>query len=131
VAKKKVTKKAVMGRPQKEIDKKEFEKHCFIQCTIEEMCFLFDCDDKTLNDWCKRTYKMTFSEIFAIKRQGGRISLRRKGWNMALDEKKPNTAMAIFLMKNHLDMSDTQKIEFEEAFKGFGFNIKRKPKIKD
>ena len=98
-----------MGRPKKEIDKIEFEKLCGLQCTKEEMCGWFEVTDKTLESWCKRTYKKGFSEIFSEKRGKGKISLRRTQFKLA--EKSP--AMAIFLGKNYLGQSD--KIQYENT----------------
>jgi len=45
---------AKMGRPRKEINKTEFEKLCFLQCTEREFCSWFDVSDETLNKWCIR-----------------------------------------------------------------------------
>ncbi len=92
------------GRPYKEIDKKLFESLCAIQCTLLEMCAVFDCDDKTLEAWCKREYGRKFSEIFREKRRRGMVSLRRAQYQKAVDDK--NTAMLIFLGKNWLGQSD-------------------------
>lgn len=97
---------AKRGRPEKEINQKEFEKLCGLQCTLEEMCSFFDCDNKTLEKWCVRTYKKNFSEIFAIKRGNGKISLRRAGFELA----KKNPAVHIFYCKNYLGMTDKQEI---------------------
>lgn len=36
-----------MGRPKKEIDQKQFENLCGLQCTQEEICGFFDVTDKT------------------------------------------------------------------------------------
>lgn len=91
-----------MGRPRKQIDKIMFEKLCLIQCTQEEMCAVFACDENTLNAWCRRTYKKSFSEVFREKRGFGKVSLRRKQWQLA----ESSTAMAIFLGKNYLGQSD-------------------------
>ena len=98
-----------MGRPRKEINQTEFEKLCGLQCTKEEMCGWFGITDKTLESWCKRTYKKGFSEIFSEKRGKGKISLRRTQFKLA--EKSP--AMAIFLGKNYLGQSD--KIQYENT----------------
>ena len=95
------------GRPKKNIDQTEFEKLCALQCTITEMCCFFDCDDVTLNNWCKRTYKKSFSEIFAIKRGAGKISLRRSQFRLA----EKNAAMAIWLGKQYLDQKDNPETE--------------------
>lgn len=91
-----------MARPRKEINQKEFEKLCGFQCTKLEICDWFDITDKTLESWCKRTYKKGFSEIFAIKRQKGKIALRRNAFNMA----EKNAAVLIFMLKNFCDMED-------------------------
>lgn len=96
------------GRPRKQIDKAEFEKLCSLQCTLSEFCAWFDCDDNTLNRWCKENYDgMTFSEIFAIKRGIGKISLRRHQFQLA--EKNPT--MAIWLGKQYLDQHDEVQID--------------------
>ena len=93
---------AKMGRPKKEIDKTEFEKLCALQCTYKEICAWFEITDKTLNSWCKATYEKTFSDVFAEKAERGKISLRRKQFQIA----EKNAAMAIFLGKNYLGQSD-------------------------
>lgn len=97
------TKKGVMGRPRKEIDKEEFEKLLALHCTLSECCAFFDCDDKTLNKWCREQYGSTYSEVFRIKSGLGKISLRRAQFRLA----ERNAAMAIFLGKNLLGQSDT------------------------
>ena len=99
---------AKMGRPKKNIDKKVFENLCAIQCTLEEVCAMFDVTDKTLNAWCKETYGTTFSEVFKVKRELGKISLRRSGFQLA----QKNPAVHIFYAKNHLGMTDKIETEF-------------------
>ena len=91
-----------MGRPRKEISQTEFEKLCGLQCTKEEICDWFDVTDKTLDAWCKRTYKNGFSVVFEQKRSKGKISLRRSQFKLA----EKSAAMAIFLGKNYLDQKD-------------------------
>lgn len=93
------------GRPRHKISKEEFEKLCWMQCTQEECAAWFDCDLVTLHRWIKMTYKTTFSKVFAQKRDKGKISLRRSIFQKAIDPKGP-PAIAIFLAKNHLGMSD-------------------------
>ena len=65
-----------MARPKKEIDQKQFENLCGLQCTLEEICGWFGVADKTLEAWCKRTYGAGFYEVFKQKRGAGKISLR-------------------------------------------------------
>jgi hypothetical protein len=109
------------GRPKKQIDQKEFEKLCFLQCTKQEFCSWFDTTDKTLERWCKETYGMGFSEIFRIKRVNGIISLRRTQFQLA--EKSP--AMAIFLGKNLLGQTDKveQTVNDVSEHKGITINF--------
>jgi hypothetical protein len=99
-----------MGRRPKEIDQKQFENLCGLQCTYDEICSWFDVTDKTLNSWCKRTYGKNFSEVFNEKRGRGKISLRRTQWELA----KKNASMAIFLGKQYLGQSDQGGIVTEK-----------------
>lgn len=91
-----------MGRPKKEIDKKQFENLCGLQCTLEEICGWFGVTDKTLDSWCKRTYHASFSEVFKQKRGLGKISLRRSQWRLA----EKSATMAIWLGKQYLGQRD-------------------------
>lgn len=103
------------GRPLKEINKKQFESLCAIQCTEEEICAVLDVTDKTLTKWCKRTYKMSFSEVFAEKRNGGKASLRKAQWQLA----QTNPTMAIWLGKNYLGQTDRREEKIEIGSDGF------------
>lgn len=96
-----------MGRPKKEIDKKQFENLCGLQCTMLEICNFFYVSDKTLTAWCKRTYKKSFSEVFAQKREKGKISLRRMQFQLA----EKSASMAIFLGKQYLGQRDETSLE--------------------
>lgn len=102
------------GRPLKEIDQAEFEKLCFMQCTMEEICSFFDITDKTLTKWCKRTYGTSFSETYKNKSVGGKISLRRAQFKLA----EKSATMAIFLGKQYLGQTD----KIEGAFDLSGIN---------
>ena len=102
-----------MARPHKEINQKEFEKLCGLQCTHEEICAWFDVTFKTLDGWCKRTYGDGFSKVFAEKRGLGKISLRRSQFRLA----EKSAAMAIFLGKNYLGQKDTPVNDDPEALK--------------
>jgi hypothetical protein len=100
------------GRPKHKISKEEFEKLCGIQATEEECASWFDCDVVTLHRWVKMTYGMTFSKVFAQKKGKGKISLRRSLLQRACDPDGP-PAIAIFVAKNHLGMSDKTEISQE------------------
>lgn len=100
------------GRPKIEIDKNMFEKLCGIQCTEKEICSCLGCCEDTLNSWCKRTYKKTFSDIYKEKAVTGRISLRRSQFKLA----EKNANMAIWLGKQYLDQREPmeeKKLEVE------------------
>ena len=91
-----------MARPRKEIDQKQFENLCGLQCTLEEICGWFGVCSDTLEAWCKRTYKQNFSEIFKQKRGTGKISRRRAQFRLA----EKNANMAIWLGKQYLGQKD-------------------------
>lgn len=91
-----------MARPRAKIDQKDFEKLCGLQCTKAEVCAWFDITEKTLERWCKDTYNDGFSQVFAIKRGLGKISLRRYQFQLA----EKNATMAIWLGKQYLDQKD-------------------------
>lgn len=91
-----------MARPRKEIDQKQFESLCGLQCTHDEICGWFDITPKTLEAWCKRTYGSSFSKVFAEKKGNGKISLRRMQWKLAAK----SASMAIWLGKQHLGQKD-------------------------
>lgn len=90
------------GRPKKYIDKEAFEKLCALQCTQEEICGVLGVNSDTLNKFCKKEYKATFSEVFKEKRQLGKMSLRRSQFKLA----EKNATMAIWLGKQYLDQRD-------------------------
>lgn len=107
-----------MPRARKEIDQKQFENLCGLQCTKEEICSFFETTDKTLEAWCKRTYGSGFSEVFRQKRGKGKISLRRSQWRLA----EKNANMAIWLGKQYLNQRDNP--DTDEKIDAIGENIR-------
>ena len=95
------------GRPPIEINQKQFENLCGLQCTKEEIADFFNCSEDTIDRWCQKVYGKSFAVVFREKRNGGKISLRRKQWLLA--DKSP--AMAIFLGKNYLGQTDNVVID--------------------
>ena len=102
---------AKTGRPKKEIDKTQFEKLCGIQCTLVEIAGIFDCCEDTIENWCKKTYGITFSEVYKTYSAPGKASLRRLQFKLA----ERSAAMAIWLGKQYLGQKDTVEIENKEA----------------
>lgn len=93
-----------MGRPRINIDKKQFEKLCGLQCSVEEIAAFFNCSVDTVERWCMREYKASFADIFFIKRGEGKIALRRAQFELA----KKSAAMAIWLGKQYLGQTDKE-----------------------
>lgn len=81
-----------------------------MQCTQQEICDFLEVDHKTLTRWCKRTYKKEYSQVYAEKKSGGKISLRRLQFRLA----EKSAAMAIFLGKNILGQSDNPVLDADE-----------------
>ena len=108
---------AKMGRPKKEIDKDQFEKLCYLQCTLVEIASFFNCSEDTIENWCKRTYldenekPMTFSEVYKIHSAGGKISIRR--WQFKMAEHNPG--MAMFLGKVLLGQRETVDVTVDTS----------------
>lgn len=95
-----------MGRPRIEIDREDFEKLCFMHCTLKEIAGWFKCSEDTIERWCKRELKMTFAESYEKYSASGNISLRRFQWKLA----ETNVTMAIWLGKQYLGQSDKQDV---------------------
>ena len=100
-----------MARPVIEIKTEQFESLCNLQCTLTEIAGFFKCSEDTIENWCKRTYKASFSECYKKYSQGGKISLRREQWKK---EKKGNSSMLIWLGKQWLGQTD--KVENTTSF---------------
>jgi len=94
------------GRPKitwSDKDFSTFEALCGIHCTEQDICSVMNVTDKTLNRILKNKYKMDFSECFKKFSANGRISLRKKQFEVA---KAGNVTMLIWLGKQHLGQVD-------------------------
>ena len=78
------------GRPAKEIDKDQFEKLCEIQCTEESISRIFCINRATLYRWCKKTYGMTFGDVFNEKREKGLVEVRNALYETAVKDRNPS-----------------------------------------
>ena len=96
-----------MGRPKIDIDYEALDKMLGIQCTAEECACVFGISSDTLVTRIKEDHHMTFSEYFKLKRGAGKVSLRRKQYEMS----KKNPTMAIWLGKQWLNQSDKRDIK--------------------
>lgn len=94
-----------------EIDKKQFENLCALQCTKEEICGWFGCSNSVIEKWCKKEYGKPYAEVYRDKRGLGKISLRRYQWKQA----QQNSTMAIWLGKQYLGQKEPDRNEAAEA----------------
>ena len=101
---------------QIKIDKHQFENLCKMQCTEREIMSWFDVSKDTLIRWCKDNYGGDFATVYAQKKEGGKIALRR--YQLQLAEKNPT--MAIFLGKQYLGQRDKfpDEVDYTEINKG-------------
>jgi hypothetical protein len=98
------TEKNVGGRPTKEIDYKKLDAMCAIQCTGEECAAILDVSYEHLNNTIKKDGFGGFLDYFKKKSAGGKMSLRRKQYDLA---SSGNATMQIWLGKQWLKQSDT------------------------
>ena len=83
-----------MARPRKEIDQKQFENLCGLQCTLEEICGWFDVTDKTLDSWCKRNYRGAMWRILGAGLNGNLIYHGKSLWSVeSMGTDSPATVM--------------------------------------
>lgn len=98
------------GRPKKEVDWKQFDKLCALQCTEQEIADYFEMDTDTLEARIREEFKCKFSELFRQKRGNGKIALRRMQMQTA---EKGNATMQIWLGKQYLGQTDKNETKFD------------------
>ncbi len=92
-----------MAAPRKTIDFELLKNLCKIQCTKDEICAIFDIDEKTLTARIREQYSEGFSDYYKKAAAGGIASLRRKQFEVAMGG---NVTMLIWLGKNMLKQTD-------------------------
>lgn len=95
------------GRPVKNIDFTELDKLIGIQATAEECASWFDVSVDTIDRRLQEQFGMGFAEYSKQKKGKGKISLRRRQMQAALDG---NTTMLIWLGKQYLGQSEGGEI---------------------
>lgn len=96
------------GRPKVILDWEQIDKLCNLHCTGEEIASFLGVDYDTLQNHCKRDFKINFSEYIRQKSAGGKISLRRRQYSAAMEG---NTTMLVWLGKNWLNQTDQVTLE--------------------
>ena len=87
-----------MAPPKKQIDEKLLTVLANVQCTMEEMAAACDCSKDTL--------ERRYAALIKKAQEGGRSSLRRSQWKLAL---KGNPAMNIWLGKQLLGQHEPRQ----------------------
>lgn len=95
------------GKRRKPIVWEEFDKLCAMQCTREEIAAWFGISKQALIRACHTNFGMTFKELHAQKRMKGRISVRRKQFQLAMEG---NPTMLIWLGKQYLGQRDNMEL---------------------
>lgn len=104
------------------IDEMQFDELCRIQCTSEEIQAVLGIKADTLNKWAKSKGYKTLSDAIQKKSQAGKMSLRRVQFTKAVEG---NTALLIWLGKNHLNQTDKPPEALDEVeIKPIGFAVK-------
>lgn len=91
------------GRPRKEVNWQTVDSLCEIHCTGEEIAHVLGMHYDTLDARCRETYGLGFSDYYKRASSGGKKSLRRMQYDMAM---KGNVPMLIWLGKNWLNQRD-------------------------
>lgn len=99
------------GRPRKEIDWDTVDKLCAIHCTGEEIASVMQVHYDTLNNRCNEAYGVNFSEYYKKASASGKMSLRRKQYEVAM---AGNVSMLIWLGKNMLNQRDHVDTEVKD-----------------
>lgn len=91
-------------------DRSQFETLCSIFCTRDEVAQVMGVTVPTLKRLIAENYPETptWESAFDLYSARGKVSLRRKQYQMALEGDR---TMLIWLGKNHLGQSDTPKAE--------------------
>jgi hypothetical protein len=76
-------KKKKLGRKKIPINWMQFDKLCALQCTLVEIAGWFECSEDTIERRIKERKKLTFAEYHKKASAAGKMSLRRKQFEMA------------------------------------------------
>lgn len=110
------------GRPKIEVNKDTVDKLCEIQCTQDEICNVLGVSMTVLHDRIREwtnDKSMTFVKYFKQKADSGKVSLRRRQWNLSIK----NVAMAIFLGKQYLGQKDVKQVDAKLNVRNIDINL--------
>lgn len=91
------------GRPPKTFDWDKIKQAAYVQCTAQEIAYIFETTVDTLDAACKREFGESFSDFYKRNAEGGKSSLRREMYKKAM---AGNVPMMIWLSKNYMGMKE-------------------------
>lgn len=103
-----MTEKNKGGRPSKNIDWKLADKLAALHCTGEEMASVLGVCYDTLEKKVKGLGYASFSDYYAEKSASGKISIRRKQFEIAMSG---NVTMLIWLGKQMLNQTEKTTVD--------------------
>jgi hypothetical protein len=108
----KATPKKRITKPLHQLDYKKLDAMCAIHCTGEECAAILGISYDTLNRALKRDGNKGFAEHFAQKGSTGKMSLRRKQYDLAIEG---NPTMLIWLGKQWLGQIDKSERDLKSS----------------
>lgn len=103
------------GRPRIEFTERDWsniENLCGLMCTAEEIAGFLGVSADTLDRRIKERCNYGFADYFKRHSSKGRISLRRKQYQVA---ESGNPTMLIWLGKQYLDQKEKQEIDHQST----------------
>lgn len=91
-----------------DLDFEQLEDLCGIFCTKREVASIFRCSEETIDRRIREKYDMSWKEYYAKHKGIGKVSLRRKQLEVALEG---NPTLLIWLGKQFLEQKDQSKVE--------------------
>jgi hypothetical protein len=58
---------------RRELEPRQFESLCGMQCSVDELCGWFGCDEAALDAWCMEQYGESLTQAFDRLTMAGRI----------------------------------------------------------
>lgn len=110
MAQKKAKGSRSVGRPEIQIDWDQFNKLCALQCTLSEIASFMGCSEDTIERRVQEEHGVNFAELYSKRRQFGKISIRRKQFQVA---ESGNPTMLIWLGKQWLEQKEKTEVRNE------------------
>jgi hypothetical protein len=73
------------GRPREDFSWEQFDTLCLIHCTQDEIAAVLGVSVETIDTACLEKYSLSFSERYKIKSSMGKMSVRRKQYQEAMN----------------------------------------------